>query len=136
EPRELGADVAQTIRSERPVQDERLVDERPLMRMLRVLPPEVGKKLAAFELEIGGQGSGLQIRLFQLDARFVVPIELEDNVSEAFEIGINRAVQRDFGVAQGETALDWIMIAELQPLGWIGIRRPSGVHQGVETDIH
>src|SRR6266568_4838199 len=72
QPRQLRANVAQAFRAECASQNERLIHERPLMRMLRILPPERGKKLAALHLKISRKRSRLKVCFFQLDLSFII----------------------------------------------------------------
>ena len=86
-------------------------DERPLMGVLRILTAKIRKELAGLGLKVEGQGSGKQISLFKFNFGFVVLVELENDIAEAFEVRVNRAVHRNFRVAKREPAIDGIMIA-------------------------
>src|SRR2546421_12199391 len=55
---------------------------------------------------VRGQRRALEIGFLQLQFRRVVLVELEDDVREALEVRIDRAVERDLGVAQREAARD------------------------------
>src|SRR5438309_11950383 len=93
--------------------------------------PERGEELSGFELKIEWQTRRLQERLFDFDICVVVVIELEDDVGEPFEIGIDRAVEREFDVACVETALLRIMVAALDVIE-IARARTSEGKQSVE----
>src|SRR6266496_3201464 len=67
QPGQLSANVAQAVRAERAAQHQRCIDERPRVRVLRVLASEIGEELAGLELKIRRQRHGLQIRFFQFD---------------------------------------------------------------------
>src|SRR5438046_7908942 len=83
------------------------------MRMNRVQPTKGGKELPGFQLEIIGQVRRLHECFFNFDLGFVVVIQLENDVGEAFEVRIDCAVKRKFGVTRVEAALLWIVVANL-----------------------
>src|ERR1039457_6620638 len=70
------------------------------------------EKLPGFDLQAERQTRRLQKRLFELDLCRVTIVELEDNVSEAFEIRIDRTVDGDFRVARIEATLLRIVVAD------------------------
>src|SRR5882724_9303421 len=127
-PENLSCVVSQSLGPTRAVQDQRFIHKCPLMRMLRVLPAEVGKKLAGFELKISRQRGGLQIGFFQLDVRSVVLVKLKDDIGKPFEIWIHCSIDRNFSVPQRKAAFDRIMIPELQKIRRIRSRGPTEVH--------
>src|ERR1043166_7999634 len=104
--------------------------------MLWVLPPEIGEELAGLELQIGRQRSRLQIGLFKFQRSALIFLELKDDVSKSFEIGIHCSVEGDLGVAQGEAAADGIVVAEVKFLGDVVGGGPAGIDQGAKTNIH
>ena len=112
-PGDLCADSAQSIRPEQTSIYQRRIGEIPGVWMGGIDPAKGIEKLPGFDLQTERQTRRLQKCLFELDLGFVVVVELEDNVGEAFEIGIDRAVERDFGVARIEAALLRIVIADL-----------------------
>src|SRR6266852_6073277 len=83
------------------------------MRMGWIDSAERGEELSGFELKIEWQTRRLQERLFDFDICVVVVIELEDDVGEAFEIGIDRTVERELDVARVESALLRIVVSAL-----------------------
>ena len=95
---------------------KRRVGEIPRMRMGRIDASERRKELSPLDLQAPGQGCRLQECFLGFDARLVVVVELEDNVREAFEVRIDRAVDGDFRVARIEAALLRIVIADLDSI--------------------
>ena len=81
--------------------------------MCRIQPAEGGEELSAFQLEVEWQARCLHESLFNFDFSFVVVIQFENDVSETFEVRIDRAVERELGVTRIETALLRIMVANL-----------------------
>ena len=71
------------------------------------------EKLPGLDLQTKGQTRRLEKGLFKLDFGLVVVVELQNNVREAFEIRIDRAVDGDFRVAGIEAPLLRIVIADL-----------------------
>src|SRR3954453_9551482 len=106
------------------------------MRMLWILPPKIRKELSCLELQILWQRGGLKISFLQFDFSALVFVEFEDEIGEPFKIGIHRAIQGNFRVAQGKPALDWVVIAQLQTSRRVACRRPANIHQGSKTDVH
>src|SRR5882672_814269 len=106
------------------------------MRVLRILPSEGCEKLAAFNLQIRRKGCRLKVSFFQLDLGLIVFVELENDIGEALEVGIDRPIKRDLGVAQREPALDRIMVPKLEHSRGIGGCRSAYIHEGIETDVH
>src|SRR6266404_4915753 len=96
------------------------------MGVLRVLAAEICEVLARLDLQVSGQRNGLQVSL----------IELKHDIAKAFEVRVHRAIDGDFGVAHGETALDGVMVAQFEGLGGIGSSGPTNVHEGIEADVH
>src|SRR5207248_1206031 len=115
-PGELAANITKAIGAKSAGENQRRIDEGPLMRMLGVLPAEIREELARFGLEIPRQGSREEIGFFELDFGLVVFVQLENNVAEALQIGIDGAIHCDLGIAQRKTALDRIVITELKIL--------------------
>ena len=105
------------------------------MGMSRVESTEGGKELACFDLQAIGQAGRLQKRFFELDIRLVEVIELKDNVSEPFEIGINGPIERDFGVAPVKSALLRIVIAHFDLVEITGAGCSEREHR-VERNVH
>ena len=87
------------------------------MRVLRVLPAEVGKELAGLDLQVERQRHALQVGFLQLHRGLVVLIELEGDIGEPFEIRVHCPIEHNFGVDERETASVGVMIPELQELG-------------------
>ena len=87
------------------------VGKIPGVRMRRVDPAECSEELSGLELEVERKIGRLKKCFLHLDFGFVVVVELEDNVGEAFEVGIDRAVERELDVARIESALLRIVIA-------------------------
>ena len=63
--------------------------------MSRIDAAESGEKLTAFQLQPVRQTGRLQESFFELDIGFVVVVQFLDNIGEAFEVRINRAVERE-----------------------------------------
>ena len=98
-------------------------------------PAERGEELSGFELKIEGQARRLQERFFDFDIGVVVVVELEDDVGEPFEIGIDRSVERKFDVARVESALLRIVVSALDIVE-IARGRASERKQSVERNVH
>src|SRR4051812_18131981 len=105
------------------------------MRMLRILPAEVGKKLAELELQVVRQRLRDAVCLFELDFGLALIIQLEYDVAEPLEVRIHIAVERDLGVRQRETTDLGVVITELQR-GNVLRGRPAGIRQRYESDVH
>src|SRR3954470_8471543 len=103
--------------------------------MGRVYSAEGIKKLSAFQLQAIGQPGRLKKRFFELDLGLVVVVELEDDVGKAFEIRIDRAVERDLGVARVKSALLWIVVADFKPIEMALARCGQGEDR-IERDVH
>ena len=73
--------------------------------------PKRRKELAAFHLEIEWQIRRLEKGFLHFDLGLVVVIEFENDVGETFEVGIDRAVERELDVAGVESTLLRIVIA-------------------------
>ena len=114
---------------------ERIVGEIPGVRMGRIDAAEGGEKLAAFELQTARQVGRLHERFFDFDLGFVVVIELENDVGEPFEVGIDGAVERKLEVARVEAALLRIVVADFELIE-IGIARTGERKLAVERDVH
>ena len=95
-------------------EDDGLVHRCPLMRVLRILPAKIGEELSCLELKVSWQGGRLQIGFLELDLRFVVLVQLENDIPETFEIRVHSAVHGNFSIAQREAAFNWIVIAQLK----------------------
>ena len=100
QPGELPAEVAQAVRAKGAAQHQRFIHERPGVRVLRILPAEIGEELAGLELEIRRQRHRLQIRFLEFDLGALVFFQFKYEVCEALEIRIHRAVQGNLGVAE------------------------------------
>ena len=129
------ADSAQAVGPEQPTVDERVVGEIPGVRMRRINASEGGEKLAALELQTPRQIGRLHERFLDFDLRFIVVIELENNVGEPFEVRIDGAVERELEVARVEAALLRIVVAHFE-LVEIGITRPGERKLAIERDVH
>ena len=103
--------------------------------MGRVDPAKRVEKLAGLNLQAVGQAGRLEKRFFQLDLRLVVVVELENDVREPFEVRIDRAVERDFGVAPVEPSLLRIVVAHFEPVEMPLARRGHG-EETIERDVH
>src|SRR6058998_776482 len=88
QPGQLPADVAQAVRAKGAAQHQRLIHERPRVRVLRVLPAEIGEELAGLELEIRRQCRRLQIGFLEFDFGALILFQLEYEVCESLEIRI------------------------------------------------
>ena len=106
------------------------------MRVLRILPPEIGEELAALELQIGRERGGLEIGFFQLDSGSIVFVQLEDDIGKSLEIRVHRPIEGNFRVAERKAAFDGIVIAKLKKTGGIGCGGPTEVHERIEAEIH
>src|SRR3954468_14541829 len=84
------------------------------MGMGRVDAAERVEELSAFYLQAEGQVCCLEEGFFQLDLGFVVVIELQDDVREAFEIRVDRAIEGDLGIASIEATLLRIVVADFE----------------------
>ena len=78
----------------------------------------------------------MQVSLLEFDGRLVVLVQFQNDVGEALEIGIDRAIDGDFRVAQGKAALEGIMITQLQPGRRIRHAGPAGINQRAVADVH
>src|SRR6185369_2456196 len=96
QPGKLRPDAAEAIGAESSGRNERLIHERPLMRVLGILPAKGGEELARLDLELRRQRNRLEVSLLEFDLGLVVLVQLEDDIAVAFEIRIHRAIQRDF----------------------------------------
>ena len=101
----MGPNTAQPIGPQEQTIDERSVREVPGVRMRRIEPAERGKELPAFQLKVKRQTGCLHECLFDFDLGFVVVVQFENNVREAFKVGIDGAVERKLDIACIETAL-------------------------------
>src|SRR5258708_21188289 len=131
-PGHLGTLAAQTGRTEHLIQHQRLVYERPRVRMLPVLTPELRQKLSGLYLKIPGQRCRLPPRLLQFDARFPVGVQFIDEGAKALEVRVYRAVERQFHVGNREAANERIVIAlEERPYVWSS--RPAEIRESIEA---
>ena len=78
--------------------------------MRRVQPAEGGEELPGFQLQIEGKARGLHECFFDFDIGFIVVVQLENDIGETFEVGINRTVKGELYVAGIEAALLRIVI--------------------------
>src|SRR5262249_7733 len=81
--------------------------------LMRVDGAELGEELCRLGLEVPRQRRRREVHLLQLDVGVVVLVELEDDVRDAGEVGIDGAVEEDLFVRQGEAALERVVIAGL-----------------------
>src|SRR5207245_629496 len=114
---------------------DRRVREIPGMRMGWIDSAERGKELSGFELKIEWQTRRLLESLLNFDLGFVVVVELEDDVGEPFEIGIDRAVEGELGVACVESALLRIVVSALDVIEIARARPCEGKHS-IERNVH
>ena len=107
----LATASGQTVRAEKTSGHDRIIRKIPGVRMRWIDPAERGEELAGFELQIKRQTRRLQERFFDFDLGLVVVVELEHNVGESFEVGIDCAVEGQLDVARVEPALLRIVVA-------------------------
>ena len=86
-------------------------------------------------MQTPGQIGRLQEGFFDLGFSFVVVIELENDVGEALEIRIDRAVERELQVAGIEAALLWIVIAHFELIE-MRIARIGERENAIERNVH
>src|SRR5436190_9094741 len=103
--------------------------------MRRIQSAERGEELSAFQLEVKWQAGRLHECYFNFHFRFIVVIQLENNVGEAFEVRIDCAIKRQFGVARIETALLRIVVADLDVME-IARTGISECEQTIERNVH
>src|SRR5882757_11217708 len=101
------------------------------MWVLIVLTTELGEELTDLELQIGWQRGGQDVGLLQLDARVAILVELVDDVAEPLEVGIDRSIERELHIGNGEAIHVRIMIADLNRAD-IGLGGPSCIRQSDE----
>src|SRR5436305_11625695 len=107
----------------------------PGMWMGRINSTKCGKELPSLHLKIEWQTGRLQECFFSFHVRVVVVIELENNIGETFEVRIDCAVKCQFDIASIESALLWIVIADLDSIEIAG----AGIsqrEQPIERDVH
>ena len=102
--------------------------------MLLVDAAELAEELARLRLQVPGQGAGREIHFLQLNLRRVVLVELEDDVRDALEVGIDGSVEEDLLVRQREATLERVVVAALDCCH-VRRRRPAKVHERVEGEI-
>ena len=105
------------------------------MRMDRVDTSERSEELAGLKLKIERQTGRLQERFLNFDFRFVIVVELENNVGETFEVGIDRSVERELDVARVESTLLRIVVADFDVIE-IARARTGEREQPIERDVH
>ena len=91
--------------------------------------------MSAFQLQIEWQVRRLHECFFDFDLGFIVVVQFENNIGEAFEVRINRSVERELDVAGVESALLRIMITYFNVIK-IGRAGISEREQAVEGNIH
>ena len=131
----MRANSAQAIAPEQPAVDQRRIREIPRVWMGRIETAEGGEELPRFYLQAEGQTGRLQERFFEFNLRLVIVIQLQDDVGEAFEIGIDRAIERDLGIARVKAALLRIVIANFDVIDIAC----GGAGEGkltIEGDVH
>src|SRR5262245_55100990 len=87
--------------------------------------PKGSQELTAFQLQIVRQARRLQECFLKFDLGFVIVVQQENDIRESFEVRIDCAVKREFGVASVEATLLRIMIAYFNviEIGGAGIRQ-------------
>ena len=80
--------------------------------MDRVDPSKRSEELAGLKLKIERQTGRLQESFFNFDFRFVIVVEFENDVGKAFEVRIDRTVERELGVSRVESTLLWVVVAD------------------------
>src|SRR5438445_13836419 len=90
--------------------DDRRVRKIPCVRMCWVDAAKRGEELPGFQLQVERQTCRLHKRSFNLDFGLVIVVELENDISEALKVRIDRAIERQFDVARVKTALLRIVI--------------------------
>ncbi len=105
------------------------------MGMRRIDPAESGEKLPALQLQVERKIGRLQKGFLHFDIGIVVVVEFENDVGEAFEIRVDRAIKRQLDVAGVETALLRVVIAYLETIEMFVARVSPGKHR-VEGDVH
>src|SRR5438034_3359782 len=103
--------------------------------MDRVISAERGEELPGFELQVVGKVCSLKERFLDFDFGLVVVTKFENNVREAFEIGIDRTVEGKLDVTRVEPALLWVVIAnfDMVEVARAGV---SESKQAVERNVH
>src|SRR5207253_4020369 len=96
---------------------------------------ERGEELSGLQLQVERETGRLQERFLDFDLGLIVVVELENNIGEAFEVRINRAVKRELDVAGVEAALLRIVIAHFDVIE-VSRARISEREQAVEGDVH
>ena len=72
---------------------------------------------------------------FDFHLRFIIVIQFENNISESFEVRIDRAVKRELDVTRVEAALLWVVIADLDVME-VGRAGISEREQPIERNVH
>ena len=103
--------------------------------MRRIQSAKRGEELPAFQLQVERQARGLHKGFLDFDIGFIVVVQFENNISEPFEVRIDRAVKRELDIARVEAALLWIVIANLDVME-IACARVSQREQPIERDVH
>ena len=80
------------------------------MRMLGVLPTELGEILARLDLEAAGQAARCRIGFLELDHGLAFRADQHDQIGLGVEVGIDRAADHEFEVLKGE-AVDFRIVA-------------------------
>src|SRR2546430_135806 len=114
--------------------NKRRIGEIPRVRMGGINPAEGGEELAPFQLQVKGQAGGLQECFFGLDAGLIIVVELEDDIGETFEVGIDRAVKSQLDVPSVEAALLRVVVAYLHVVKIARARAGQSKHR-VEGDV-
>src|SRR6267143_1842591 len=115
--------------------NDRRVRKVPGVRMRRIDSTKGRKELSGFDLQVEGQTSCLQKRFFDFDFGLVVVVELENNVGEAFEVRIDRAIECELDVPRVESPLLRIVIADFDVIE-IARARAGERKQSVERNVH
>jgi len=99
------------MRSQQPIQHDRLVHKIPLICMLGVLAAKLGQKLAPLHLKVSRQGRRQQIDFAQANMGFAIGIKAQVNVSKTAKIRVDSTVEGKFGTLDGETASLGVVVA-------------------------
>ena len=102
--------------------------------MARIEPPELGEELADLELQAVRQRGGGRVDLLELDDRLAFRRDLQDDVRLTAEVGIDRALEDDLDVLNGEAALRRVVAARLEGAD-IARGRSAGGEEAVQREV-
>src|SRR5204863_3862367 len=134
QPRNARTHRAKAVGPEEAPVDERLVDEIPRMRMLRVQPSELGEELPRFDLQSLREGAGRGVNLFELDRRLAFGSDLKNDIRLTSQVRIDGAFENRFDILDGKATLRRIVSAHLQRLNVFG-GRGAGRDETIEGEI-